>query len=55
MEADGVGHAVLNGVVRGGPSEELTPGQRHAGGEGVSHASVRAQQAKQGPQQVQRP
>lgn len=40
-DRDRVGHAVLYGVVMEGLSEELTRGQRHAGGEGVSYANIR--------------
>lgn len=37
METERVGHAILYGVVMEGLCEALTRGQRHAGGEGVSH------------------
>lgn len=40
METDVVG-CVLYAVVREGLSEELALGQRHAGGEGVSHANTK--------------
>lgn len=52
---DGVGCAALYRVVRESLSEELTLGQRHAGGEGVSHAIYRRQHTRQEPQQVPRP
>lgn len=50
-----MGHAVFNGVVRKGLSEELTLGQRQAVGEGVSHASLQGMVCQVGAQQVQRP
>lgn len=40
METDTVGH-VLYTEIREGPSEELTHEQRHAGGEGASHANMK--------------